>query len=66
MAYTRNMRGKYTGHRSPGDGTGFTHFTPKSPYDVLEDVKGSSPNAEHTNATQEEVICDYPARGKRY
>lgn len=63
---TRKITGQYTAHNTPGDGTGFTHFPPKEPYDVLGEVTGSSPNAEHTNATREEVICDTPARGKGY
>lgn len=65
MARTRRMTGTYTSHNTPGDGTGLTHFPPKSPYDVLGEVDNSSPNSEHTNATNEEVICDYPARGKK-
>ncbi len=68
MARTRRMTGQYTPHNTPGDGTGLTHFPPQSPYSVLTDATSSSPNSEHTAATREEVICDYPTkvRGKGY
>jgi hypothetical protein len=40
---TRERSGRYTGHNTPGDGTGMTKL-PESDYDeILTDAKGGDP-----------------------
>lgn len=65
MAYTRRKTGQYTGHRTPGDGTGFDHFPPHEACDVLGEVETTSgPNEEHTGGQPYPAQIGRMARGK--